>query len=871
MLNDVSIHSVTSFHRRRPLFWLVLIFCFGIAFDQWMTPGLPAIGGFCLASIAACAAFLFLRQASVKCLWPWLFGGALALSGGMLLHALRARIPDANDISRRTPATSSFVFLRGTIIETSRARGSEQLIWTLDVTALGPDSDNLSVASGRVQVRINDETRVFGEGDCVELLARLESPPEITLPGSFDYTGFIENQGIRRAGIASAESVRRVFGTQWYRPDLALRRFSSVLVDRIERLLPSPLEKEGLGGSFRSYDEEVSSSQSGLLSALLFGRRDRVDSSDRESFAINGTAHLLAIAGWHLQFILFLFWRALGWTGLSRRKSAWLVIVSVCAFCALTGAAVPVVRATVMTVLYLCAPAFGREADPLSVLATAAFGILSFSPDELFTVGFQLSFLAVLALATIYPALEDAWASWRLSRNPLRLAAYGDSTSLPWLARLRERFAEYSRQTVLVSLAAWLGTAPAVAWHMDRFSTLSLAVNLIAVPVGGVCMVLGLAMLAVGAVSVAAGTVIGYLAFFGVATLQWINAAFASAPIASIDLPSPAIPVLVVYAAILGWAWIERGRAATLFRLALLLPACFLVLNAGLFFRDSAPVPRVTILDLRFGRAALVESPGGGAAMIDAGGPGQGPRIAETLRRYGIARLNLLVLTADEPDALGGALELVRRISVARVIFPRCAAASAVRRELERVLTQRGVPYGAPRSLDASSGPNVVPDPDGNLTLRGPGDVLWEFSDDGPPTSAPAAAETALCLRLSLPGTRMLFVTARSKSAIDRLLINAPNGALETDILRLTSTGAAHWPSELSQLIGRSKCRTIVAGSSRAPDEISGFDIAAWAAAHDLRLLSPHQDGSIRIQADVSANAEQVVQAFRGGVWKPVD
>ena len=78
----------------------------------------------------------------------------------------------------------------------------------------------------------------------------------------------------------------------------------------------------------------------------------RVDASDRESFSINGTAHLLAIAGWHLQFLIFLFWKALGWTGLSRRKSAWLVMLTVCAFCALTGAAVPVVRATVMTVLF---------------------------------------------------------------------------------------------------------------------------------------------------------------------------------------------------------------------------------------------------------------------------------------------------------------------------------------------------------------------------------------------------------------------------------------------------------------------------------------------------------------------------------------
>jgi competence protein ComEC len=846
MLTDPATtrNNVTSFQRRRPLFWLVLFLCCGIALDRWLAPGLQTLGGVFLASLTASTAFLFLPHTHKNRYVPWLFGIALAIAGGMLLHSLRWRIPPADDISRRTSATPSFVFLRGTIFETSRPKDPEQMVWNIDVTALGAGPEQFTSASGRVQLRVSEtsgQTPVlnnFGEGDTLELLARVEAPPEITLPDSFDYAGYLENQGIRRTGVASIGSIRRVSGPVWSHPALALRRFSTALVSRIEDSLPN-----------------ASTAQSGLLSALLFGRRDRVDASDRESFSINGTAHLLAIAGWHLQFLIFLFWKGLGWSGLSRRKAAWLVIVTVCAFCALTGAAVPVVRATIMTVLYLLAPALGREADPLNVLAAAAFGILAFNPAELFTVGFQLSFLAVLALATIYPGLEDAWAAWRLSRDPLKSSAYSDPGALPWAVRLREKLSTYCRRTILVSLAAWLGTAPAIAWHMGRFSTLSLAVNLLAVPLGGLCMILGLITLAAGALSATAGMAIGFLAFGSIELLQAVNTFFASAPVASIDLPAPAIPVLIVYAAILAWAWIERGRAATLLRLTLLLPVCLLVLNAGLLFRESAPAPRITILDLTRGRAALIEAPGGGAALIDSGGAGQGPRIAETLRRAGITRLNLLVLTADESDAMGGASDLLRRIPVARVIFPRCSSASIERRDLERVLNQRSVPYAQADTREM---------------LRGPGDVLWEFSDDGALPDEPAAKESALCLRVSVPGTRMLFVTARSNAALERLIAKDP-AALEADIVRLTPFGNTHWPAEISQLIAKSHCRTIIAGSSRAPDEIPGFDVAAWASTHDLRLLIPHQDGSIRIQADVNAKAENLVQAFRGGEWKSIE
>jgi competence protein ComEC len=828
---DRAVPSPSLFKRRRPLFWLTLTFCCGITLDYLTTPRLPALGGIFIASVAFSAFVLFLRR-SQKSPGLWLCGLTVALAGGMLLHALRSRIPAADDIARRTPATPSFVCVRGLIVESSREQGSEKPVWTLSVRDFGPDYGELSPASGRVRIRLNSDAPNFGEGDCVELRARLESPPEVTVPGAFDSQSQLEAAGIRRSGVANAESARLAAPSSWLRPDLKLRRLSATLAGRIDQELT---DGDGRG-----------SPQAALLNALLFGRRDRVDTSDREAFAINGTAHLLAIAGWHLQFLVMLFWLALGRAGISRRKAAWLVIGAVCAYCALTGAATPVVRATIMIVLYLLAPALGREADPLSVLAAAALGILTVAPAELFSAGFQLSFLAVLALATIYPALEDGWAAWRAS--PI-LA--DPSTAPPWRTWLLWRV----RQTLFVSLAAWLGTAPAVAWHMGRFSVLSLLVNLIAVPLGSVCMITGLFTLALSFISTTLAGACGVLAGLALLALERVNGAFARLPFASIDLPQPAIPVLLVYAGVLAWVWIERRRTATVPRMAALFAACLFILNVGLFFREAPPAPRVTVLDLKLGRAALVEAPDGSAAMIDAGGPGQGARIAESLRRQGIARLSLLVISADDSDAESGAIELLERVPIARVILPRGSAASGLRRDLEHALAAHNIPYDWP---------------DSKQMLRGPGDIAWEFADDGPTDGGPVSPQTALAIRLTLPGTRMLFVATRSNAALQRLLAKSTAAPLQCDILRLSTSGSAHWPGELSRLIEATACRTIVAGTSSAPNEIAGFDLAAYAPLHDLRVLGPHQDGSLRIQADVGAR-EQLVQAYRGGQWRPVE
>ena len=835
--------STTLFWRRRPLFWLSLAFCCGIVIDNFTEPRLPTLGGLFLGACALSLALLTVASAARG--WRLAASGiAVAISGGMLVHAMQARIPAGDDISRRTSSGPSFVCVRGVILETSRERESERPVWTLGVRALGPDFAALTPASGRVRIRINTQASQisaqsyeWGEGDTVELRARIEAPPDVTIPGAFDSAGRLEALGIRRTGVATGESVRLAAPPSWLRPDLLLRRFSSGLAARLDQALNPAGTPEA-------------SAQPGLLNALLFGRRDHVDTSDREAFAVNGTAHLLAIAGWHLQFLTMLFWMGLSFMGIPRRKAAWIVIAAFCAFCALAGAATPVVRATIMIVIYLLAPALSRESDPLSALAAAALAILTVAPAELFTAGFQLSFLAVLALATLYPALDDAWTEWRASRELLTL-----SVERGWRSRLALRV----RQLAMVSLVAWLGAAPAVAWHMGRLSLLSLLVNLIAVPLGGVCMIAGLAALAGTFLWSGAAALLGTLAFYCIVALQALNAGFARLPAAALDLPPPAFPVLFAYASVLAWIWVERRRGATLARTIVLVPLSLALLGFGAFFREAPAAPRVTVLDLRLGRAALIESPqssqpfGGGAAMIDAGGPGQGAYIAEALRREGVSRLALLVISADEPDALGGAAELLQRIPVARVILPRGGAASGMRRDLERTLALRGIPFDWP---------------DAKQALRGPGDVVWEFLDDGAP--GPVAAETCLSVRLSLPGVRMLFAASRSNPGLQRLIANDTDSRLACDVLRISNVAGSHWPAELPELIRACGCRTIVAGQSSAPAEIAGFDLTAWAAAHDIRILAPRLQGSLRIQADTGSR-EQQVQAFRGGQWRPAE
>ncbi|MCW8131636.1 MAG: DUF4131 domain-containing protein, partial [Planctomycetota bacterium] len=223
--------------RRRPLFWLALAFCAGIAGDDLLAPARPALGGlFVTAALAALACLALLREQA------WRGHARLAaallagLAGGAFTHAMHARFPLAHDVSRRTPPTPSLAWIEGVVTEVRRteAGGVERERWTVELSALGASPDELSPASGRVQLAARSDASTAGvaEGRVLRVLARLESPASATLPEAFDQGAYLARLGIRRVGEPARGGTRVLGEAPWWRADLRLRRWSAALAER---------------------------------------------------------------------------------------------------------------------------------------------------------------------------------------------------------------------------------------------------------------------------------------------------------------------------------------------------------------------------------------------------------------------------------------------------------------------------------------------------------------------------------------------------------------------------------------------------------------------------------------------------------------
>ena len=213
----------------------------------------------------------------------------------------------------------------------------------------------------------------------------------------------------------------------------------------------------------------------GLLRALSQGDRSRLSPELIRTLRLTGTAHLLAISGFHVGTIaavaawlarrLTATWALLDPAGPPEHLGHVAAVVAATLFTWSVGAPVSAQRACAMVALVAWAHRTGRAHDGLSILGLVATSMVCFDPSVVTRVSFQLSFGAVWGLLTWGPAFE-------------RLVPPDLPTPISLMLR-----------GMLTSIAATIGTLPASAWWFQQLSPTSPLANLLAMPLASLVLV----------------------------------------------------------------------------------------------------------------------------------------------------------------------------------------------------------------------------------------------------------------------------------------------------------------------------------------------------------------------------------------------
>ncbi|MDD5128864.1 MAG: ComEC/Rec2 family competence protein [Candidatus Omnitrophica bacterium] len=245
-----------------------------------------------------------------------------------------------------------------------------------------------------------------------------------------------------------------------------------------------------------------------ILSAMVLGQKSSVPWLVNNYMVKSGTVHILVVSGFNVGVVAFIISLLLKIMHIRRKQRIVLTIICLLIYCLITGASNPVIRATVMGVVFLSGHLLKREADIYNCLACAALFILVISPRQLFDLGFQLSFASVLAIVYFYPKMKSF----------LRLGEYR-----PGLLR-------FICEGCLVSLSAWLGTMGIIAYNFRIISPVTVLANILIVPLSTLITLCGFSLVLCGLFCPFLARVFSTTISFLVALLLNINSAVIKIP-----------------------------------------------------------------------------------------------------------------------------------------------------------------------------------------------------------------------------------------------------------------------------------------------------------------------------------------------------
>ncbi len=217
-----------------------------------------------------------------------------------------------------------------------------------------------------------------------------------------------------------------------------------------------------------------------IINALLLGQRQDISKEIYTNYTNAGAIHILAISGLHIGIILlilnFIFSPLVQIKYGSFIKTVLLLLI-LWSFAIVAELSASVTRAVTMFSIIAIAMNLKRPTNIFNTLAISIFVLLLIKPMFLFDVGFQLSYLAVLAIVVIDPILFK-------------------------LCKPKNKILKFYWHTFTITISAQVGIIPISLYYFHEIASLFFISNLVIIPFLGVILSLGVLAILLAALNI---------------------------------------------------------------------------------------------------------------------------------------------------------------------------------------------------------------------------------------------------------------------------------------------------------------------------------------------------------------------------------
>lgn len=565
---------------------------------------------------------------------------------------------------------------------------------------------------------------------------RLYAFPEVRNPHDFDYGSWLQSRTIVAHGELQ-EVYSKIPGKKagWE----SIRTFVQTNIETLFNEKQAPLAK-----------------------ALMIGYKEELTRDERLSFSRAGLSHIMAVSGMHVGFIIAPFWLLIPWFWRWKwGKWTGLIVMTLLLFgyAGLTGFSASVSRASIMAWLLTYGKLFHKLRHSINLLAVAAIILLIIKPGQLFDVGFQLSFSAVLIILLILPEAR------KIIPHKYRYNWKGGLLTI-----------------IIISVIVQLGLFPILTTYFGEFSVAGPLANALVVPLLSIVVPAGLIITLLNDIAFGLSELIaipvGWVLLWIAGVADYFGNEFAG----YIEYNQTTLMLFIVWLfAILSVAAI-RLPAIRWKLLICLFASLNMLLAEKIVKKTTGNELIVTVLDVGQGDAIHVRTPSDKHFFIDTGrwnpmGNSGEQVLLPYLNHFGINKLDGVILSHPHADHIGGLPALMKSVPIDTIYHSEYPYDSQLYKQYNQLAKTKEIPI-----RDVAGGDIISLDPLIRIFVVGPEAAGTHTPDRNPNNHS-------LSIRLQYGDTSFLF-TGDAEVNQERQMVNRYKDFLDVSFLKAGHHGS---------------------------------------------------------------------------------
>ena len=223
-----------------------------------------------------------------------------------------------------------------------------------------------------IQIKNKTKTEIK-YGDILKINGTYEKPEEKRNYGGFDYKNFLKTKNIYgNIIVENSEKIKQKKNLFYY-------------INEITETIKNKIDE--------SFEQSVAT----MLEGILLGNTSEIEENIKENFRIANIAHVLAISGMHVNYIIMgfsiIFNKIIG-----KRQSKIITIFLLIIYAIMVRNSISVFRAIIMGILLIASGLVHRRTDIVTSISISLFLILLYNPYLINNIGIQLSYFGTLGI-----------------------------------------------------------------------------------------------------------------------------------------------------------------------------------------------------------------------------------------------------------------------------------------------------------------------------------------------------------------------------------------------------------------------------------------------------------------------------------------